>query len=688
MALSIEEMTSRLQKYTDVKDKYELFDAQASMAELVLSECEIKFTESSRFFIKINADGVAQNMRVARRNRLKHLIADEGLAQGEEVLAYTGNYDAGHTCPGWESVLTLGIFGLKKKVGEYKEKYKTSESLPFYEAMERDYDAALRFMERVRIAALAEGKTEIAESLAALQTREPRTLFEAMQTQLIYYALQHHTEHTALRTFGRLDALLYPFYIKETEENARQLVIDYLKELNSIAPVANLPFSIGGTRADGSSCVNELSYLLLDAYASLDLHDTKMHILTSKNTPDDLLKNAFRAIRDGKNSIVFLCDEQVIAGLENRGALHSDAVNYHVVGCYECGADGELTCSCNARVNILKALEYALTDGVDFNTGAQVGLPCSSTYESFDTLLDEFFRQLDHLCHSAMKVTDIWESHYDLIHASPFMSSTYESSIATGRELYTERGAKYNSSSLNAVGLASATDSLYAIKRLVFDDAELTLAELIEILKNNWAGAESTRLKVKNKYAKYGTANVELDAIAKKIVDRLYDTVGGAPNVKGGSYRLGLFSIDWRWELGKKTLASADGRFTGETLSQNSSASFGADVHGATAHLISAARAIDGYKVPNGSIVDIDLHHSATEGEDGISALVSTLRTYFGMGGFGVHYNVLNSDVLRAAKKSPEDYPNLQVRLCGWNVLFANLSEKEKDEFIRRADRA
>ena len=688
MALSIEEMTSRLQKYTAVKDKYELFDAQASMAELVLSECEISFTENSRFFIKTNAGCVATNMRVARRSRLKHLIADAGLECGEDVLAYTGNYDAGHTAPGWESVISLGIFGLKKKVGEYKEKYATSESLPFYEAMERDYDAALKFMERVMVLALDQGKTEMAESLAALQTREPRTLFEAMQTQLIYYVLQHHTEHTALRTFGRLDALLYPFYIKETEENARQLVIDYLKELNDIAPEANIPFAICGTRADGSSCANELSYLLLDAYASLDLHDTKIHVLTSKNTPDDLLQNAFRAIRDGKNSIVFLSDEQVIAGLKNRGASHSDAVNYHVVGCYECGADGELTCSCNARVNILKALEYALTEGVDFNTGVQVGLPCSATYASFDALLDEFFRQLEHLCRSAMKITDIWESHYDLIHASPFMSSTYESSISTGRELYTGSGAKYNSSSLNAVGLASATDSLYAIKKLVFEDGELSVSELVEILKNNWSGAESTRLKVKNKYAKYGTANVELDAIAKQIVDKLYDTVGGAPNVKGGSYRLGLFSIDWRWAFGEKSLASADGRFTGETLSQNSSASFGADVQGATAHLISAARAIDGYKVPNGSIVDIDLHYSATEGEDGISALVSTLRTYFGMGGFGVHYNVLNTDLLRAAKSSPEDYPNLQVRLCGWNVLFANLSEKEKDEFIRRSDRA
>ena len=688
MALSNEEMIARLQKCTDVKDKYELLDAEATTCELVLAECEIEFTASSRFFIKTNAAAVTMSLRTERRKRYNHLISEAGLDRGERVLAYTGYYDPGHTSPSWESVISLGIFGLKKKVGEYKEKYATSESLPFYEAMERAYSAALSFMERVRLEAIARGKTEMAESLAALQTREPRTLFEAIQTQLIYYVLQHHTENTQVRTLGRLDTLLYPFYIKEDKEKARQMIVDYLKEMDSIAPDANIPFAIGGTRADGTPIENELTHLLLDAYTSLNLHDTKFHILTNAKTSDKLLKSAFRAIRDGKNSIVFLSDEEVIGALENRGAKHSDAVNYHVVGCYECGADGELTCSCNAKVNILKALEYALTGGIDFNTDEQVGLLCDANYESFDALLCEFFRQLDHLCRSAMNATNIWESHYDRMHASLFMSSTYESSIGTGRELYCDGGAKYNSSSLNAVGLASATDSLYAIKRLVFDEHETSLAELIKILKSNWAGAEALRLKVKNKYPKYGTANKEVDAIAKSIVDRLYDTVGGAPNVKGGSYRLGLFSIDWRWAFGEKSLASADGRFTGETLSQNSSASFGADVQGATAHLISAARAIDGYKVPNGSIVDIDLHYSATEGEDGISALVSTLRTYFGMGGFGVHYNVLNTDLLRAAKSSPEDYPNLQVRLCGWNVLFANLSEKEKDEFIRRADRA
>ena len=145
-----------------------------------------------------------------------------------------------------------------------------------------------------------------------------------------------------------------------------------------------------------------------------------------------------------------------------------------------------------------------------------------------------------------------------------------------------------------------------------------------------------------------------------------------------------MFSIDWRWDFGLKTAASANGRHSGETLSQNTSASFGADKEGATAHLISAAR-IDMSKTPNGAIVDIDLHSSAVQGENGITALVSSLKTYFELGGFAVHYNVLDTDILIDAKKNPEKYPSLQVRLCGWNVLFSTLSEKEKDEFIARS---
>jgi formate C-acetyltransferase len=137
-------------------------------------------------------------------------------------------------------------------------------------------------------------------------------------------------------------------------------------------------------------------------------------------------------------------------------------------------------------------------------------------------------------------------------------------------------------------------------------------------------------------------------------------------------------------EFGKLTAASADGRHKGETLSQNTSASFGADKEGATAHLLSLT-AIDATNLPNGCIADIDLHSSSVQGEAGTNAMYATLRTYFEKGGLSVHYNVLNTDVLKKARENPELYPNLQVRLCGWNVLFSSLSNEEKDLFIARS---
>lgn len=218
----------------------------------------------------------------------------------------------------------------------------------------------------------------------------------------------------------------------------------------------------------------------------------------------------------------------------------------------------------------------------------------------------------------------------------------------------------------------------------MFEDGKLTVEELTDILRSDWNDREPLRLLIKNKYPKFGQGNDYVDRIAVRITEVLSHAVSGKPNCKGGKWRLGLFSIDWRWEFGEKTAASADGRISGETLSQNTSASFGADKDGATAHLLSVSR-IDTSKTPNGAIVDIDLHSSAVRGENGINALVASLLSYFKLGGFAVHYNVLDTEVLIAAKKDPERYPSLQVRLCGWNVLFSSLSDAEKDEFIRRS---
>ena len=316
--------------------------------------------------------------------------------------------------------------------------------------------------------------------------------------------------------------------------------------------------------------------------------------------------------------------------------------------------------------------------------GELVGAQTETDFHSFDELYAAFLDRLDYLSECAMQTTDYLEAHYDEFHAAPFMSATYTSALDSGKDIYLEGGARYNNSSVNAVGLGTAVDSLVAIKKMVFEDKILTLSELVDVLKRNWQGYEALRLTAKNRFRKFGTGDREVDAIAADIVDRLAKKISKRPNKKGGIYRLGLFSINWRWEFGEKCAASADGRLAGETVSQNTSATFGADREGATAHLTSVA-AIDTSNTPNGAIVDIDLHSSSVKGKNGLLALTSSLKAYFRMGGFAVHYNVMNTDVLRDAMENPEKYPNLQVRLCGWNVLFSSLTDKEKEEFIARS---
>ena len=320
-------------------------------------------------------------------------------------------------------------------------------------------------------------------------------------------------------------------------------------------------------------------------------------------------------------------------------------------------------------------------------SGEQIGLPVERPISSFDALLDETYRQMEHLSLNAILLTEDYEKSYHKIYAAPVLSSTYISALEKGKEIYSENGARYNNSSLNALGLATLTDSLAAIKKLVWEDKTLTLGQLTEILKSNWENNEPLRLKIKNRFPKYGAGDHSVDLIANGIVTRLSTIVNRRPNPRGGFWRLGTFSIDWRWDFGAKTAASANGRMQGETLSQNTGATFGCDKEGATAHMLSAAT-IDTSNTPNGSVIDVDLHASAVRGNDGLSALIGSLKAYFELGGFSVHYNVLDTETLKRAKKDPDAYPTLQVRLCGWNVLFSTLSEKEKDEFIARSESA
>lgn len=616
--------------------------------------------------------------RVAREESFLRAKEDmKSHFEAQDSRVYTGLYDFGHTAPDWENIYRLGFSGLLQRLKDAAKEAASAEEREYCAAGIRVWNAAIEYVTRMSERAMEMGKREMADGLLSLTRNPPQSLYEAMQLSFLYYDLQQHVEQTLVRTLGRLDRFLLPFFERDlatgflTEKQAEQLIDSFLLAWDAREITANAPFSVGGTDPEGGDTVNSLSYLLLRRHTALKLPNVKIHILYTPSMPKDFLRIALDGIRNGGNSIVFLNDGRVTESLTGLGIDRSDAQRYEVVGCYEPSAKGEVPCSCNGRVNLARAVESALEKADD-----------SFSYED---LLNAFYQEVEAFCKGSMLLVNAWESRNHLLHSAPFFSATMDACVEKKTDVYCQNGAKYNNSSVNLVGLATAVDGLLAIRKAVFEDRLLLLSEFKAILKSDWENAEILRMRILKRYPKYGNGDSDADSLAREIFFRASACVNRRPNQKNGVYRLGGFSIDWRMGFGRRMGATADGRRAGEPLSKNLSASVGADREGVTAQILSAA-SLDGNLMPNGSVLDLVLHASSVAGETGLEALATTLHTYMRLGGMAIQYSVLDASILRAARKDPEAYPNLQVRLCGWNALFASLSPKEQEEFILSAE--
>jgi formate C-acetyltransferase len=204
-------------------------------------------------------------------------------------------------------------------------------------------------------------------------------------------------------------------------------------------------------------------------------------------------------------------------------------------------------------------------------------------------------------------------------------------------------------------------------------------------LKNNWQGYELLQAKVKKSPHKYGNNDTVADTYASAMASYFANKVNNVPNSRGGVYKAIFHSARAFVRQGEKTGALPDGRLAGEELSKNASAVPGMDKNGVTA-VINSATALDLSLADSGACLDIMLHPSSVFGEEGLEIFYGVLNTYMKKGGASVHFNVFSSDALRDAQKNPEKYKNLQVRVCGWNVLWNNMSQEEQNAYIIRAE--
>ncbi len=663
-------------------------DVKAEMLAYLLDHAPLELSPCDLFADRIDHGGRIQRYR-SQWSEAARAASPENWSEtdvGAVCGAYSGDEDFSHTCPDWASLLTLGLPGTVQALEDGRRAADDAHR-PFFDRALTVWRAMIRLALRFANAADAYAASHpasacMAENFRAIAARAPQTMYEAMQLVLLVYRMQTHVECENVRSFGRLDVLLlrYP-----TDDTTDELLRYFFTRLNDFQIDPNLPFTICGIGADGDPAAEALVLRMLRIYGELGNYSPKIQVRLSDRTPESILMAVCRLIRAGSSSFVLCSDRVIVEALVRSGVARADAENYVLIGCYEPGAMGVQTpCTCAGRVSLPKAVETALNGGRDLRTDTLVGLPCADEFADFDAFFAEVVRQGQYFADQSMRRIRAIEACYPEINPSPLYSGGMAVCRAKGIDIYAG-GAQYNDTSINVFGTGTAADALAAIRQLVFAEHALTLVQLREILRADWAGQEPLRLRCVRKMPKFGCGDPAVDTVANELLCAVVDRINRQPNGRGGMFRSGAFSVDWCTTFGRLTAASADGRRCGAPLSKNIGAVTGADREGITA-LVESACAIDGRRLANGTVLDAVLHPSAVAGADGLAAMIGLVRTFIASGGYAIQLNIFDPAVLRDAQRNPDAYRTLQVRVCGWNAYFVDLARAEQDDFIRRSE--
>ena len=609
------------------------------------------------------------------------------------VVTIWPDYD--HSVPIWERIFGLGFCGLLRESEEARKQIEdiTEAQTAFFDGIQITYTAILDFVARLEAQAEKQQNHRLAAALGNVKREAPQSFYEALLVDYIYFMLCEHIEGLQVRSLSNFDRIFYAFYQQDlangvSEEQIREDLAYFFLQFMAIGNYWGQPVYLGGCKEDESTQINELSSLFLDVYDKMGIYNPKIQIKIADSTPKAFILKALDMIRRGNNSIVFVGDATIRKALENTGVSPEAARLCDIKGCYEYAVQGAYNTSSMVYFNLLKPLEYALHAGCDGITGVFAGLqsPKTEEYESFEAFYSEYKNQLNRIIEAVMEIANAFEIYLPEINPLSMLSATIPTCLQRGKDAM-GGGATANNSNMMFGFIADLADSLTNIKKYVFDSRQLSLTQLRDMLDKNFVGNEIWRRRFLADKDKYGNNKDLPDYFAKDVAEFVCSKVCGKPNSKerGGKWNLGFHVARMSYNQAPLTASSPNGRIVGEELSKNISASMGANREGATAAILSATK-IDATAFSSDACLDLGLLPSAVQGEDGLIAMYGLLMTFVKRGGHAMHINVFDAETLRKAQREPEKYQGLQIRVCGWNVLWNNISKEEQDGFIRQAE--
>lgn len=621
----------------------------------------------------------------------------------------------GHICPNCAKWLTLGPKGLQEEA-ESKLETCSEEHKDFYRSVQIVMEGTRKFMMRYHgfMMKLASGETDenkkksiltVAQNCKNLSKRPPKTFHEAVQSIWFLFVVLQMESNASSFSPGRLDQHLISFYTKDMEEgnltkqNALEIIeclwlkfneIVYMRNSHGAKYFAGFPIgfniAVGGQDENGNDYANDLSFLFLQAQKHLGLPQPNLSVRLHEGTGDALLKEAVRTVAKGSGMPQFFNDKAVIPSIEELGIEEKDALNYAIVGCVELTTQGNnLGWSDSAMFNLNKALEAALTGGICLLTGERFAPDYGNLedYKTFEDLEEAFRRQIDYFMDKMiLACEEVEKAHIDLL-PSPFLSSVIDNCMKEGTDV-TAGGAKYNLSGIQMIQVANLADSLAAIKQLIYDEGRVEKGEMLDALKHDFEGYEFLRAMCLNKVPKYGNDVDWVDGMGTKWAEYFKNRLRTFTNYRGGPYHTGMYTVSAHVPMGENVGATPDGRHAKEPLADGGmSPVYGRDVKGPTAVLKSVSK-LDKNLTTNGGLLNMKFLPEFFKNEAGIDKFAKFLRSFVDLEIPHIQFNVVRKEDLIAAKKNPEQYRGLTVRVAGYTAYFTELADELQNEIIAR----
>ena len=697
-------------------------------------------------------------------------MAPEALLAMEHNIFTPGNYyynGVGHVTVKYDEVLKIGYKGILKRVRDEKAKMNFGDDnynskMAFLDAVEMSLEAVIFYARRYAKLALEMLEKEndpvrkkelaiIARNCSKVPENGAETFHEACQSfWFVQMLLQTESSGHSISP-GRFDRYMYPYYKKDiesgeiTKEEAQELldcIWIKLNDLNKCRDAASAEgfagYSLfqnlicGGQDEYGLDATNELSYMCLEATLHVMLPAPSLSVRVWNGSPHDFLIKAATVTRTGVGLPAYYNDEVIIPSLMSRGVTLEDARDYNIIGCVEPQKSGKTWGWHDAAFfNMCRPLELVFSNGMD--EGVQIG-PATGNVESFKTFEDftnAYQKQMNYMISLLVNA----DNAIDLAHAErcplPYLSSMVDDCISRGKTPE-QGGAVYNFTGPQGFGIANVADSLYSIKKLVFEQKKYTLAQIKEALDNNFGIAsfdddsarvaadktvdalrkaghtvtDDQKIDIINKIKadgvvvneqynkirqdilsldKFGNDMKEVDVLARQAAYYYTKPLETFKNPRGGIFQAGLYPVSANVPLGAQTGATPDGRCAKKPVADGVSPSAGYDTHGPTASANSVSR-LDHGIASNGTLFNMKFHPSALEGQAGLESFVALVRGYFDQKGSHMQFNVVSRETLRDAQKHPEKYRSLVVRVAGYSALFTTLSKSLQDDIINRTE--